>query len=102
MNRWTALCGMVGMLLLAQGCDTPCGQFQAAANRCGQSFNQTQCNNDISSCSNDDLRTMENAASCTENDSVCKNGAVVDTGKWLACVLPVASVSSNCSGAWAH
>jgi hypothetical protein len=83
-----------------QGCANPCGDFQASAYRCGTSFNRAKCDQNISKCSSDDVRTIENSAACLQNDSVCKNSSIVDYFKVAACLAPMGSVSQPCQSAF--
>jgi hypothetical protein len=81
------------------GCGSVCGNYEAALNRCGQSFNRANCDENVSQCSTADDQTIDNASSCMQNPSVCNNGSVVSGAGFAACTLPLASVSSNCRSA---
>jgi len=81
------------------GCYGPCDRLESAAKRCGSSFNRSSCDKNISACSQDDVKTIDNSADCLENDAVCKAGNVENAGKAFSCILPEASVSDACAKA---
>ena len=100
LRAWVATAAILVAGGLVQGCSSPCGDYEAAMYRCGQSFNRAKCDQNIQQCSPDDVRTIENSAQCMQNPSVCSNGSVNDSGKFAACVLPILSVSSSCQNAF--
>jgi hypothetical protein len=90
----------IGLALASQACSNTCADYESAINNCGGSFNRQKCDQNIGQCTSADIKTIENAASCMQNPSVCSNGKTVDVGKFAACDGPVLSVSQNCLGAF--
>ena len=86
----------IGLALAAQACSSPCEDYENAMYTCGQSFNRAKCDQNIGQCTSADVRTIENAAQCVENPAVCSNGQTQDLGKFVACNVPLASVSQSC------
>ena len=53
----------------------------------------------MSSCSDADKKTLNNAADCEENTEVCNNGQVVNGLSALGCAAQEAGVSNTCAQA---
>ena len=73
----------IGLALASQACSNTCADYESAINNCGGSFNRQKCDQNIGQCTSADIKTIENAASCMQNPSVCSNGKTVDVASIL-------------------
>lgn len=99
MTRLVLLAAALSVAALL-GCTGTCGQLDDAFHGCGQSFDVTQCDKAIDSCTSDDVKTLENVADCLSNEAVCKDGKTVDSGKAFTCQVSILSVSKACGEAF--
>ena len=84
---------------LTAGCNTTCGNLEQASKDCGSSFNSDKCNKAMSSCSDEDQKTLNTLASCQEDPTVCNNGSVVNGFKVLGCYTAGPPLSNSCGAA---
>lgn len=86
----------VAALVAGTGCNSTCGNLEQAAKDCGTSFDSSSCSSGMSSCSDDDQKTLNDTANCEESSQVCANGAVVNGGAFTKCALADFAVSGAC------